>query len=81
MKKKKALKANLAAGYWEANTQKETPTFETYTRYKFLYVERYNPDVFCKEPNYNICCQKDEKVGGGWLFVSWVAIQLLESNY
>ena len=42
----KALKANLAAGYWEANTHKETPTFGTYTRCNFLYVERYNPDVF-----------------------------------
>ena len=61
----KALKANLAAGCWEANTRKETPIFGTYRRYKFVYVERYNPDVFCKEPNYNICCEKDEKEGGG----------------
>ena len=44
----KALKANSAAGYWEANTHKETPSFGTYTRYKFLYVERYNPDVFAR---------------------------------
>ena len=55
----KALKANLAAGYWEANTHKETPTFGTYT------IEDTIQMFFCKEPNYNICCQKDEKVGGG----------------